>query len=158
MRSSNQLNNIMDLRLIELSDLIDQYETMLSYALEAAEIGIWEWNVKEDRLKWDARMFEVYGVDKEEFTHDSAFLRLLVHPEDQAGLHEAIQNSTKTKNNFKYTFRARRDDNKLIIITTKGKPILDKNGDLIKMIGVCYRESECPKFLDCKVKQELAKS
>ncbi|MFY9151474.1 MAG: PAS domain S-box protein [Prolixibacteraceae bacterium] len=37
-------------------------ELRMRLATEAAEIGIWEWNVATNELKWDAQMFKLYGI------------------------------------------------------------------------------------------------
>ena len=34
----------------------------LSLATSAAKIGVWEWNLANDGLVWDATMFEIYGI------------------------------------------------------------------------------------------------
>ncbi|MEA1051531.1 PAS domain S-box protein [Lamprobacter modestohalophilus] len=39
----------------------------LQLATDAAEFGIWDYDLERDRLFWDARMFELYGVDPAHF-------------------------------------------------------------------------------------------
>ena len=36
-------------------------------ATEATGVGIWEWNITNDCMRWDAQMFRIYGVEP---THD----------------------------------------------------------------------------------------
>ncbi|MEO7411616.1 MAG: PAS domain S-box protein [Sphingomicrobium sp.] len=35
----------------------------LTLATQAGRIGVWEWDIATDALLWDARMFELYGID-----------------------------------------------------------------------------------------------
>ena len=59
-------------------------EDRLQLAVEAAELGIWDWDVEQDRLVWDDSMYRLYGVRKEEFSGAyDAWCRCLV-PEDIA--------------------------------------------------------------------------
>lgn len=39
-----------------------QSEERLRLATEAAAVGIWEWNVKTNQVRWDAQMFKIYQI------------------------------------------------------------------------------------------------
>ena len=66
-----------DSRLEELGDLARSFNDMsarlqasfdrLQLAIDAAGLGIWDWDVEQDRLVWDDSMYRLYGVRKEEF-------------------------------------------------------------------------------------------
>ncbi|WP_310558418.1 PAS domain S-box protein [Flavobacterium sp.] len=40
----------------------EENEQRFRLATEASGVGIWEWNVITNQIKWDAKMFEIYGV------------------------------------------------------------------------------------------------
>ena len=42
-------------------------EERLKLAIDAASLGIWDWDIEQDRLVWDDSMYRLYGVRKEEF-------------------------------------------------------------------------------------------
>ena len=42
---------------------LQEAEQRLRLATEAAEIGIWEWNIKNNTIRWDAQMFRIYGME-----------------------------------------------------------------------------------------------
>ena len=66
-----------DSRLEELGSLARSFNDMsarlktsfdrLQLAIDAAGLGIWDWDVEQDRLVWDDSMYRLYGVRKEEF-------------------------------------------------------------------------------------------
>ena len=59
-------------------------EERLKLAIDAAGLGIWDWDVERDRLVWDDSMYPLYGVRKEEFSGAlDAWSQCLV-PEDAA--------------------------------------------------------------------------
>ena len=37
-------------------------EERMRLATEATAVGIWEWNVMTDEMRWDAQMFRIYGI------------------------------------------------------------------------------------------------
>ena len=59
----------------------------LQLAIDAAGLGIWDWDVEQDRLVWDDSMYRLYGVRKDEFSGAiDAWSRCLV-PEDVRACH-----------------------------------------------------------------------
>ena len=59
-------------------------EERLKLAIDAASLGIWDWDVEQDQLVWDDSMYRLYGVRKEEFSGAfDAWSKCLV-PEDVA--------------------------------------------------------------------------
>ena len=40
----------------------------LALAKESARMGIWEWNVKSNKLVWDAQMYALYGLRAQDFS------------------------------------------------------------------------------------------
>src|SRR5215471_2566239 len=65
-------------------------EDRLHLAIDAAQLGIWDWDVEQDRLVWDDSMYRLYGVRKEEFSGYDAWSQCLV-PEDFARATEDVQ-------------------------------------------------------------------
>ncbi|NOT40069.1 MAG: PAS domain-containing protein, partial [Alphaproteobacteria bacterium] len=70
----------------------------MALATEASSIGIWERNVRTNRIRWDAQMFRIYGVPPT----DDGFVsyetwRSAVHPEDAAH-NEVVLNATVRRN------------------------------------------------------------
>jgi HAMP domain-containing protein len=91
-----------DSRLAELGDLARSFNDMsaklkaaferLQLAIDAAGLGIWDWDVEQDRLAWDDSMYRLYGVRKEEFGGAfDAWCRCLV-PEDRERALEESRN------------------------------------------------------------------
>ena len=56
----------------------------LELATRAAQIGIWDWDIPNNQLVWDDRMYALYGISPGEF--GGAYEAWLngVHPDDRA--------------------------------------------------------------------------
>lgn len=52
--------------ILELLDRDESSSRRLNLALEAGPIGSWEWEVGGDRLTWDERMYDIYGLPRQE--------------------------------------------------------------------------------------------
>jgi len=48
--------------LLLLTTELRESETRTRVATEATAVGIWEWNVLTDSIRWDAQMFRLYGI------------------------------------------------------------------------------------------------
>ena len=110
-------------------------EDRLQLAVEAAGLGIWDWDVGQDRLVWDDSMYRLYGIRKEEFTGAlEAWSRCLV-PEDQArvtGEFEAALHGHE----FRSDFRVRRGDGVFRTIRALGQTIRSADGRAVRMVGI----------------------
>ena len=42
-------------------------ERYLILALRVAGIGLWEWNIPEERMEWSGRLYEIHGLQRAAF-------------------------------------------------------------------------------------------
>ncbi len=83
----------------------------IALAAEATGIGFWEWNVHTNVIRWDAQMFELYGVlptDDGCITNET--WRAAVLPEDFAENEAILNNTLQTNGQSTREFRIRRGD------------------------------------------------
>lgn len=84
------IQNITPRRAAEAALLGARRRTELAVA--AAKVGIWEWNLATDQVRWDARMFELYGLppSADGFVAQSVW-RTAVLPEELAAQTALVQ-------------------------------------------------------------------
>ena len=111
-------------------------EERLKLAIDAASLGIWDWNVEQDRLVWDDSMYRLYGVRKEEFGGAiDAWSRCLV-PEDVARAKEDVEMALRGDGDFSSEFKVRRADGTIRIIRGVAQIIRTANGKPVRMVGI----------------------
>ena len=76
----------------------------LHMALRAAEVGPWQWDVKNDRITLQGYSHELMGLD-EQFEGSSSSFLAAVHPDDRASVDLAVRRSIETGAEFKVEFR-----------------------------------------------------
>jgi PAS domain S-box-containing protein len=78
-------------------------------ATQATGVGIWEWNVLDDTIRWDAQMFHIYGLvpTPDGLVPYSAW-RDCVLPEDLPGQEAQLQGTIGSGGSGKREFRIRR--------------------------------------------------
>ena len=80
----------------------------LQLAVDAAGLGIWDWDVEQDRLVWDDSKYQLYGVRKEEFGGAfDAWSRCIV-PEDVARATADVEAALRGEREYRSDFRVRR--------------------------------------------------
>jgi PAS domain S-box-containing protein len=98
----------------------------LDLAMKASEIGIWEYYVDEDRLIWDDRMLNLFGVRREDFTERLDFFSSHVHPEDLPSANRAIEETLERGGgDFHARFRIVRPDGEVRHISGNGTVTVD---------------------------------
>ena len=88
---------------------IRENEERMRLATEATGVGIWEWNVLTNQIRWDAQMFRIYGVPptKDGFV-EYATWSTAVLPEDLSAQEESLQNTARHGGRGSREFRIRR--------------------------------------------------
>lgn len=62
----------------------------LELALEGAELGVWDWNIKDGEAKFNERWAEIIGYNLDEVDQTVDFWEERVHPEDRQKVHEKL--------------------------------------------------------------------
>jgi PAS domain S-box-containing protein len=122
----------------EALEVLHHREEQLRIALVSSQMGIWDWDIMNDRLIWDDRMYELYGVEPSRFLGTYRAWEVGVHPDDLAMANAAIQQALYGEKNYDPEFRVVCPDG--TIRTVKANAIVQRNaqGEPIRMIGVNY--------------------
>lgn len=147
----------MDAALTQLKDLtfkIASIEQRISAALEVAEMGIWEWNIKDNQLIWDEQTLKVFGREQSDFNPIWTFFESIIVSEDIGLLRFKITESFKTSK-FKHTYRVKLPNSCTILVSARAKIIYDIHDQPESMLGVVWRETECQKREGCPINLSL---
>ena len=124
---------------IEISDRkkaeqqLQKLSERLELALQAAQIGVWEYDVSNNRLFWDDRMLAIYGVSPEAFQGTYADWSSRVHPDD---LPQAKPDSSDEQANYSREFRIIRPDGTIRWIVVLAFRQRNLQGEIARIIGV----------------------
>lgn len=80
-------------------------ERRLSLALDAAQMGLFEWDFDGDRLTWTHLHRELFGVTPEEFGGNYAAFEQKVHPGDRAEMRTKIRHCIITGEDLWHEYR-----------------------------------------------------
>lgn len=113
-------------------------EERLRIATLAAELGVFEWDILNDiaALQND-RMKEILGHNTHETSLKAEFISSYIHPEDVGAFEAALTSTLLDQTAFRSTCRIhRRVDGAPRWIEIAGNPVTDREGRVIKLVGV----------------------
>jgi signal transduction histidine kinase len=109
-------------------------EAELAIAIDAAQLGRWEWDVKAGRLYWSDITRRMYEVPLDGPVSPATF-DALIHPDDRPLIAAATAKGVGG-GDFDVEFRVVFPDGRIKWILSKGRTILDDEGQPARMIGV----------------------
>jgi PAS domain S-box-containing protein len=106
-------------------------------AIEAAQIGVWSWDIAANRGTWSTNIEEICGLAKGSFDGTTAALTNDVHPEDRAAVMAAMQDALVTRKPRRVQYRlAPRPGAEERWIETIATVVVE-DGSLVKLLGLC---------------------
>ncbi len=114
----------------------------LLLASHLLNFGVWEFDLQYNRLIWDNKMHDIYGVKKEDFHHQMEDFRRRVHPEDLPGAEKTMEEIIRTDSPLFAQFRIIRPSGELRIISGNVKCIRNLLNQPIRLIGINHDITE----------------
>ena len=107
----------------------------LSLALLAGDVGTWDYNLINQTISWDDRMYFLYGVKPEQFKGVYEAWQHCVHPEDKQRGDQEIEQALKGEKDFDTQFRVVWPDGSVRHIRARALITRDEAGHAVRMIG-----------------------
>ncbi len=105
-------------------------EEKLSMAVEATGIGLWSWDVKTDKVAWEAPLSRIFGLPAGEAPKGQAGFLALVHPEDRQRTGEAIVQGVAS-GRWEDEYRIIRADGAVRWVMAKGTVLRGEQGSVV---------------------------
>jgi diguanylate cyclase (GGDEF)-like protein/PAS domain S-box-containing protein len=119
-----------------LDEALRQSEERLALATKSARIGIWDYDVVANKLVWDARMYELYGIRGEDFSGAYDAWQAALHPEDRARGDRAISDAISGTRDLDIEFRVLWPNGEEHDIEAHALARGPEHGPATRMIGV----------------------
>lgn len=126
----------------ELKKLKERFEL----AINSANIGIWDWHIRNNKLIWDKNMFELYELDPVCFPNQMDAWESLIYPDDLPKFKQEMETAIAHKIPLRSEFRIKTSSKNLKHIRIFADIILDKESNPVRLIGVNWDISERKTF------------
>ncbi|MGH3326769.1 MAG: GAF domain-containing protein [Streptomycetales bacterium] len=105
-------------------------------ALDAADMGSWEWDVRSGRVTWSTSMERIYGFAPGTFPGTLEAYSECLHPQDRTDALTRVQEAMAEARGFEYRHRIVRPDGRERWLEGAGLPLAVIDGRVTLMAGV----------------------
>jgi len=114
----------------------------LEIATKGANVGIWDYDIVNNKLVWDDSMYLLYGIDKKDFKGEYEAWQSGLHPDDKKRGDEEITMAISGEKEFDTEFRVIWPNGEIRNIRAIAVTQRDSNGKAIKMTGTNWDITE----------------
>jgi PAS domain S-box-containing protein len=100
----------------------------LRLAQDAADCGVWEWDLQTNENIWSDELWRLYGVARNSCKPTYEAWRGIVHPDDREQAEKAVQEAARNGSELNLEFRVRHNDGSERWLMSKGRPFSDVSG------------------------------
>lgn len=120
----------------EAETSLQETEDRLALAVEGTQDGIFDWDIKKERVVYSRRFFSMLGYTNETASGTIDDFRDLIHPEDVKLAWDHIEKFLSGEiPEYTQEFRMRHESGKWIWIQSRGKALFDRAGNPYRMVG-----------------------
>jgi PAS domain S-box-containing protein len=110
-------------------------EERLRIAADAGGIGIWDWNIAEDKITWSDRVYAMHGLQPGSFGGTVKDFAARIHPEDTENVRSRINAALAGGDGYTAEFRTVRPDGAIRWISSHAHLDRDEAGKAVRMVG-----------------------
>lgn len=127
--SHNQIEKFSQQQIAQSQDLLHQ-------ALQAAEMGVWEYELSTKKMIWSPEHEKLFGLAQGTFDSRYETFESLVHPDDRQIVQQSIQVAIDQREILNTKFRIIWADGSLHWLEYCGKLIYDEKGQTLSLSGI----------------------
>lgn len=111
-------------------------EAPLILALNAAQMGVWDWDIEKGSVTYSEREEAILGFTPGDFerTYQAYFNR--IHPEDRNRVNQANKNTIKNGAQYDIDYRIIWQDNTIHWLREKGIVLRNQTGKAVRRLGI----------------------
>ena len=140
-RLSSAMKNALELKDEKAKRAIDKEKLRISeerfkLAIEGSQDGIWDWDLKTNKIYLSSRLKSMLGYENYEIKNTYKWWEDILHPDDKKFTLAILNNNLKKETPFYMVkYRLKCKDGSYKWIFARGKTIFDKNGSPYRIAG-----------------------
>lgn len=135
-----QMRDVTERRLEE--ERLRRSEQLMIDTEGTAHLGTWDWDITQPHAHWSDQLHKIYGLDPA--THIPTYEDYLtrVHPDDVERVKDVTNKAFHEHIPYSHDERIFRSDGEMRYLHTWAQPVLDDEGHLVRLVGVCQDITE----------------
>ncbi|NQT55466.1 MAG: PAS domain S-box protein, partial [Desulfobacteraceae bacterium] len=133
-KSNEKLKQEMDEKK-KTEETLRESEESLAMAQEVADVGSWDWKIKDDTLIWSDRTYRQFGLKPGEITPTYPAFEDFVHPDDRELINQRVEQALNEDKPYSVNARMVRTDGTEWIMHAQGVVYRGKDSEPIRFVG-----------------------
>jgi PAS domain S-box-containing protein len=129
-------NEILERKVVE--EALQENKSRLNLALESAQMGIWFWDMKDNKRYFDNQTCSILGIDHTNFNGEEQEFYKVVHPDDIKIITDAHALTIKTNAFYEPEYRVIHPNGTIRFINARGRLTYDAKGKPLRLNGVLW--------------------
>jgi len=118
-------------------------QTRLRMALDAGQVGTFEWSLADKRVRWSSEVERIHGIAPDSFDGTCEGWRSLIHPEDVESVWSQFSRCaegglSQDRPDYETEYRTVWPDGSAHWVLAKGRCIRDGSGRPVRIIGIAH--------------------
>jgi PAS domain S-box-containing protein len=127
----------------QVENILREEQEKLNFALEAANMGTWSWDIQTGVVEWSEKIESLFGMQKGEFDGKFETYTSMIHPDDFPLAQKTIQTSLEDKDiNYLLEHRIIHPDGQVRWIEGRGNVHWNEAGLPVRMAGTVVDVTE----------------
>ena len=132
--------DITDRKLAE--EKLKKSEALLAQAEQLAELGSWEWDLETNEITWSDQRYRMADMDPRMPGPSIETFWNMVHPADRERHRALVTQAVAGKGPLEYEARFVRADGQIRVLHSRGIPVLDAAGRIVRFAGMSQDVTE----------------
>jgi len=127
-------------RLIEVNRVaeeLDKEKERLRFAITAARMGVWEWNIVTGKIFWSADLERIHGLAPGDFGGTQESFLDQVYPADRELVKTSLARTLDDGSEHEIEYRIVWPNHEIHWVEGRGAVIRNRKGKPVQMIGLC---------------------
>jgi PAS domain S-box-containing protein len=122
--------------IIKTQEKIRQSEERFDLAMQAANDGLWDWNLIDHSIYYSPRLKQMLGYTDAEMPNDRSAWEDMVDDEGRAVALKTLYECLKGERNaFEMEFKIRNKNGEMLDILSRGTPVRNRDGMVTRLVG-----------------------
>ncbi len=131
-----QLNQKLEQRVKKRTAALQASEERWQLALQGANDGIWDWDVRHGTIFYSERWKSIRGFGENELSNSAQEWSSRIHPDDVDRVNTAIDDHFAGRTEFfEIEYRTQRKDGSYMWVLDRSKALRDPLGQVVRMVG-----------------------
>ena len=120
----------------QAEEALRRSEERLRLCQEAAEIGVWDWDIASGTIEWSERNFTLHGLKPEAEGPTYEHWQRAIHPGDRDRVNAAITQAIAIGTPYQADYRVLLPGGDVRWLAVRGRVLTDEAGRPVRMLGV----------------------